>query len=146
MKINTNLSSLIVQSSLKSSTNGLNIAIERMTSGFRINHAKDNAANYSINTKLSTKISAYQVAEENAMMGLDMVQTAESSLSQISDGLSRLRALATQAQNGTYGDKSLDAINAEANSLATEINRIFIMAKSFWIHIRLKFRTISDVK
>ena len=125
MKINTNLSSLIVQSSLKSSTNGLNIAIERMTSGFRINHAKDNAANYSINTKLSTKISAYQVAEENAMMGLDMVQTAESSLSQISDGLSRLRALATQAQNGTYGDKSLDAINAEANSLATEINRIF---------------------
>lgn len=125
MKINANLSSLIVQSSLKSSTNGLNIAIERMTSGFRINHAKDNAANYSINTKLSTKISAYQVAEENAMMGLDMVQTAESSLSQISDGLSRLRALATQAQNGTYGDKSLDAINAEANSLATEINRIF---------------------
>ena len=56
MKINTNLSSLIVQSSLKSSTNGLNTAIERMTTGFKINHAKDNAANYSINTKLSTKI------------------------------------------------------------------------------------------
>ena len=63
MKINTNLSSLIVQSSLKASTNGLNTAIERMTTGFKINHAKDNAANYSINTKLSSKISAYQVAE-----------------------------------------------------------------------------------
>ena len=60
MKINTNLSSLIVQSSLKTSTNGLNQAIERMTTGFKINHAKDNAANYSISTKLSSKISGYQ--------------------------------------------------------------------------------------
>ncbi len=60
MKINTNLSSLIVQSGLKTSTNGLNQAIERMTTGFKINHAKDNAANYSISTKLSSKISGYQ--------------------------------------------------------------------------------------
>ena len=73
MKINTNLSSLIVQSSLKSSTNGLNTAIERMTTGFKINHAKDNAANYSINTKLSTKISGYEVAEDNASQALNMV-------------------------------------------------------------------------
>ena len=72
MKINTNLSSLIVQSSLKSSTNGLNTAIERMTTGFKINHAKDNAANYSINTKLSTKISGYEVAEDNASQALNM--------------------------------------------------------------------------
>ena len=60
MKINTNLSSLIVQSGLKTSTNGLNQAIERMTTGFKINHAKDNAANYSISTKLSSKIGGYQ--------------------------------------------------------------------------------------
>ena len=60
LNINTNLSSLIVQSNLKLSTNGLNTAIERMTSGFKINHAKDNAADYSINTNLSTKIRAYQ--------------------------------------------------------------------------------------
>lgn len=60
MKINTNLSSLIVQSGLKPSTNGLNQAIERMTPGFKINHAKDNAVNYSISTKLSSKISGYQ--------------------------------------------------------------------------------------
>ena len=59
LNINTNLSSLVVQSNLKLSANGLNVAIERMTSGFRINHAKDNAANYAINTNLSTKISAY---------------------------------------------------------------------------------------
>lgn len=60
MKINTNLSSLIVQSGLKTSTNGLNQAIERMTTGFKIKHAKDNAVNYSISTKLSSKISGYQ--------------------------------------------------------------------------------------
>ena len=60
MKINTNLSSLIVQSGLKTSTNGLNQAIERMTTGFKKKHVKDNAANYSISTKLSSKISGYQ--------------------------------------------------------------------------------------
>ena len=124
LTINTNLSSLIVQSNLKISTNGLNNAIERMTTGFKLNHAKDNAANYSISTSLTTKLGAYTIAEENAMMGLDMVQTASDSLSLISDKLSRMRALAIQAQNGTYGDTSLDAINTEANALAKEINRI----------------------
>ena len=124
LTINTNLSSFIVQSNLKTSTNGLNNAIERMTTGFKLNHAKDNAANYSISTSLTTKLGAYTIAEENAMMGLDMVQTASDSLSLISDKLSRMRALAIQAQNGTYGDTSLDAINVEANALAKEINRI----------------------
>ena len=124
MKINTNLSSIIVQSSLKTSTNGLNQAIERMTTGFKINHAKDNAANYSISTKLSSKISGYQIAEDNALMGLDLVQTASSSLETMSNLTSRLRSLATQAQNGTYGYKSIDAINSEARSIVQELNRI----------------------
>ena len=123
MKINTNLSSLIVQSSLKSSTNGLNIAIERMTSGFRINHAKDNAANYSINTKLSTKISGYEVAEDNASQALNMVNTALGALSVMSDYSSRLRSLSMQVQNGTYGNKSIDAVNAEAVSIINELYR-----------------------
>ena len=124
MKINTNLSSIIVQSSLKTSTNGLNQALERMTTGFKINHAKDNAANYSISTKLSSKISGYQIAEDNALMGLDLVQTASSSLETMSNLTSRLRSLATQAQNGTYGYKSIDAINSEARSIVQELNRI----------------------
>ena len=124
LTINTNLSSLIVQSNLKTSTNGLNNAIERMTTGFKLNHAKDNAANYSISTSLTTKLGAYTIAEENAMMGLDMVQTASSSLSQMSDLASRLRSLAMQAQNGTYGSTSLDAINSEANAIVKELFRI----------------------
>ena len=124
LNINTNLSSLVVQSNLKLSANGLNVAIERMTSGFRINQAKDNAANYAINTNLSTKISAYQVAEDNAIMGLDMVQTANSSLSQVSDILTRLRSLEMYVQNGTYGKSSLSAIKKEASALTAEISRI----------------------
>ena len=85
LTINTNLSSLLVQSNLKTSTNGLNTAIERMTSGFRINHAKDNAANYAINTKLLSQISAYEVAEDNALAGLDMLSTATENLYLVSE-------------------------------------------------------------
>ena len=125
LSINTNLSSLIVQGNLDQSTNKLNQAIERMTTGYKINHASDNAANYSIATNMDTKSGAYMVAEENASMGLDMLMTAEDSLSQINTSLERLRSLAVTAQNGTYGAKSLDAVNSEADALASEINRIF---------------------
>ena len=124
MKINTNLSSLIVQSNLKTSTNGLNIAIERMTTGFKINHAKDNAANYSINTKLSSQLSSYEVAQDNVSMGLDMVMTAMDSLELISSHLSRMRDLAELAANGTSGESSLQAIQSEINVRSDEINRL----------------------
>ena len=124
MKINTNLSSLIVQSSLKASTNGLNTAIERMTTGFKINHAKDNAANYSINTKLSSKLSSYYVAQDNASMGLDMMTSAMDNLDLISSHLSRMRDLAEQAANGTYGEDSLKAIQSEINARLEECLRI----------------------
>ena len=129
LSINTNLSSLIAQGSMKQSTNKLNQAIERMTTGFKINHAKDNAANYSIATNMTTKIGAYNVAEDNAAMGLDLISTAEGTLSQIEDKLQRLRALAEQASNGTYGEQSLNAINAEANALVDEINRLYSTAE-----------------
>ena len=122
--VNTNLSSLIVQTNLKSSTKCLNIAIERMSTGFKINHAKDNAANYSIKTKLSSKISSYEVAEENAMMGLDMLETSSEALNHIEENLARIRSLAVQAQNGTYGEKSLIALNSEAQALMNEISRL----------------------
>ena len=129
LSINTNISSLIAQNSLNESTNALNLAIERMTTGFKINNAKDNAANYSISTNMTTKISSYMVAEDNVAMGLDMLSTANGSLDQISDKLTRLRALATQAGNGTYGGQSLSAINSEANALVDEIQRLYTTAE-----------------
>ena len=124
MKINTNLSSLIVQSNLKASTYGLNTAIERMSTGFKINHAKDNAANYSINTMLSSKLSSYKIAQDNVYMGLDMVMTAMDSLDLISSHLSRMRDLAEQAANGTYGASSLQSIQSEINARSDEITRL----------------------
>ena len=124
LSINTNLSSLIAQRSMKQSTNKLNQAIERMTTGAKINHAKDNAANYNIATNMTTKLGALQVAEDNALQGLEMINTTSETLSLIEDKLSRMRALSVQALNGTYGMESLNAINSEANSILEEIVRI----------------------
>lgn len=123
--INTNLSSLLVQNSLKNSTMSLNQAIERMTTGFKINSAKDDAANYAISIKMSSKISSYEVAKDNVAMGLDMLSTAGNSLSIIEKSLTRLRELAVQASNDTYGDDSRRAINSEVNAIIDEIERTY---------------------
>ena len=129
LSINTNLGAFIVQSSLNVSTNGLNQAIERMSTGFKINHAKDNAANYSINTKLSSKISAYQVAEDNVSQGINMLAVASGSLDQMNNMLARIRSLAVQVSNGTYGEASINAVNKEVNALIDEINRSYDVAE-----------------
>ena len=126
INLNTNLGALIVQSNLKTSTNGLNIAIERMTTGFKINHAKDNAAGYSIATKLSSQLSSYDVALDNASMGLDMLTTAQDSLDLITSHYQRMRDLAEQAANGTYGANSLKAIQSEIDARKAEIERIVV--------------------
>ena len=70
ISLNTNISDLILQRTLFDATFGLNSAIERMATGYKVNHAKDNAAAYSIITNMDTKIGAYQVAEDNALMGI----------------------------------------------------------------------------
>ena len=125
LSINTNLSSLIAQNSMKTSTNKLNQAVERMSTGYKINHAKDNVANYSIATNMTTKIGAYMVAEDNVLSGLDLVSTATEVITMMEDRASRLSALSIQARNGTYGAQSLEALNAEAGALASEIMRLY---------------------
>ena len=147
LTINTNLSSLIVQKSLLNSTKGLNQAIERMTTGFKINHAKDNAAGYSIAVNMGSKLSSYNVAMDNAAMGLDMVSTASESLDLINDRLARLRALTEQAANGTYGADSITAMKKEADAIVSEIERT--MANTEYNGIKLfgdKTPEINGVK
>ena len=129
LSIRTNLSSFMAKNSLQTGTNKLNLAIERMTTGAKINHAKDNAANYSINTNMTTKIGAYDVAADNVAMGLDMVTTASDTISQMQSHATRLRELATQARNGTYGAQSLEAIASEAVARITEIDRLYNTAQ-----------------
>ena len=129
LSINTNLSSIIAQHSMSTATAKLNQAIERMTTGAKINHAKDNAAGYSIATNMTTKMNAYMVAQDNTEMGLDMVTTAEENLSQMGAHAKRLRELAVQARNGTYGKQSLQAMQEEANAITKEIERLYNTAE-----------------
>ena len=125
VSINTNLSSLIVQNSLLKSTNALNQAIERMTTGFKINHASDNAAGYSIAENMVSKLSSYDIATGNISMGVDLVSTAQENISLMQSHGQRIYDLITQAQNGTYGEDSLRAINTEVQARMTEIDRIY---------------------
>ncbi len=124
LTINTNLSSLIVQKNLSSATTSLNNAIERMSTGYKINHAKDNAAGFSIATNWKTKLSSLDIASENASMGADLLKTAEENYSLITSHLQRVRDLTEQASNGTYGSDSLKAIASEMTARLNEIDRI----------------------
>ena len=124
LTINTNLSSLMVQLSLKKSTLDLNRALELMTTGYRINSAKDDAAGYAVATKMNIDLSSYRVAQNNANLGLSLLNTAESSLDIVTTHLQRIRDLAEQAANGTYGQDSIDAIQMEIDQRTEEINRI----------------------
>ena len=115
----------MAQNNLNKATSGLNQAIERLSTGYKINHAGDNAANYSIANDMTTKLSSYQVAEDNVGMGLDLINTATSSLDLISSHLSRIRDLCEQACNGTYGADSINAIKQETQARVDEIKRLY---------------------
>ncbi len=120
----TNVQSLKVQENLTAATNTLNTAIERMTTGYKINRAKDDAAGYSIASQMEAKLSSYDVASNNAQIGLDMLTTTEENYTLITDHLQRIRDLAEQAANGTYSEDSRAAIEAEIKSRLDEIDRV----------------------
>ena len=122
--INTNISSLIAQRSLNAATDAMNKSIERMTTGYKINNAQDNAAGYSIANMWETKLGSLDVAMDNAATGLDMLTTAEETYGLLTSHLQRVRDLTEQAANGTYGSQSLKAIQSEVSARLQEINRI----------------------
>ena len=124
LTINTNLSSLTCQKYLKSATKGMNSAMEKLSTGFKINSAKDDAAGYAVYTGMEAKVSGYDIIETNAQMGLDMLTTQEGVLDIINDYLQRIRDLTMQAANGTYGSASLNAIALEVTQRMDEINRL----------------------
>ena len=122
--INTNLSSMLVQANLAKSTTSLNQAIERMTTGYKINHASDNAAGYSIARNWEAQLGSLDIAADNAATGADMLQTLEDTYALVSTHIQRVRDLTEQASNGTYGEQSLEAIKSEIGARLEEINRI----------------------
>ena len=124
LTINTNLSSLIAQRSLLESTNALNTSIERMTTGYKINHSKDSAAGYAIANLWETQLTSLDIAADNAAMGMDMLTTAEGTYDLLIGHIQRVRDLTEQAANGTYGATSVEAINKEIEARFAEIDRI----------------------
>lgn len=122
--INTNLASLTAQHNLSSATTGMNTAMERLTTGYRINSGKDDAAGSAVSTIMEAQISGYDVAEANATMGLSLLDTAEGVLDIVGDYLQRIRDLTEQAANGTYGTSSMNAIKTEVLQRMEEINRL----------------------
>ena len=122
--IKTNMESLIVQKNLTTATKSLDTAIERMTTGYKINHASDNAAGFSISESWQTKLGSLDIAAQNIAMGMDMLSTAEGSYNVISSHLQRVRDLTEQAANGTYGSQSLIALGKEIKARLEEIDRI----------------------
>ncbi|MCQ2754680.1 MAG: hypothetical protein MJ231_06500 [bacterium] len=124
LTINTNISSIIAQRNLSKATSSLNTAIERMTTGYKINHAADNAAGYSIARNWETQLGSLDVAADNAATGADMLSTLEDTYALVSSHLQRVRDLTEQAANGTYGSQSLRAIKSEITARLEEVNRI----------------------
>ena len=122
--INTNLSSLTCQKYLSDATKGMNTAMERLSTGFKINSARDDAAGYSVVALMEAKVNGYDIIETNAHMGLDMLTTQEGVLDIMNDYLQRIRDLTMQAANGTYGSASLNAISLEVAQRMDEINRL----------------------
>ncbi|MBE7711639.1 MAG: hypothetical protein E7Z92_05820 [Cyanobacteria bacterium SIG31] len=124
LTINTNISSLIAQRNFDSATNALNLSIERMTTGYKINHASDNAAGYSISNMWVTQLGSLDVAADNAATGADLLSTAEETYGLLTSHLQRVRDLTEQAANGTYGSQSLKAIQSEIYARLQEVTRI----------------------
>lgn len=122
--VNTNVSSLNATRQLFSSNINLSTAFERLSSGFRINSAKDDAAGLQISNRLTTQVLGLNMAVRNANDGISLAQTAEGAMSEITVALQRIRVLAVQAQNGINSSSDRLAIQKEVSALKQEISRI----------------------
>ena len=122
--INTNITSMIGQQNLNKSQNALQTSMERLSSGLRINSAKDDAAGQAIANRMSSQITGLSQAQRNANDGISIAQTAEGGLNQINENLQRIRELSVQAANGTNSQNDLSSIQDEIDQRLSEIDRI----------------------
>jgi len=122
--INTNVSALVSQNALTRNTQALSTSMERLSTGLRINSAKDDAAGMAISSRMTSQIRGLNVAIRNANDGISLAQTAEGSLGEITNILQRMRELAVQSANATNSTSDREALNAEAQQLISEVTRI----------------------
>ena len=122
--INTNVASLTAQRNLSTSQSALNTSINRLSSGLRINSAKDDAAGLAISERFTSQIRGLNQAVRNANDGISLAQTAEGALKSSGDILQRIRELAVQSANATNSASDRNALNSEVNQLTSELDRI----------------------
>ena len=122
--INTNIASLNAQLNLSKSQGALQTSLQRLSSGMRINSAKDDAAGLSISDRMSSQITGLDQAVRNANDAISLSQTAEGALNTVDTNLQRIRQLALQSANSTNSSSDRAALNAETQSLITEIQRV----------------------
>ncbi len=122
--INTNLPSLNAQRNLSASQNSLSVSMQRLSSGLRVNSAKDDAAGLAIAERMNAQVRGMNVAIRNANDGISLSQTAEGALGKVSDALQRMRELAVQARNSTNSDQDKESLDKEFGELAKEVQRV----------------------
>jgi flagellin len=122
--INTNIASLNAQRNLNSSQSALTTAMQRLSSGMRVNSAKDDAAGLAIAERMNAQVRGMNVAIRNANDGISLAQTAEGALSKVGDALQRMRELTIQARNWTNSSSDKDSLNKEFAELQSEIGRV----------------------
>lgn len=122
--INTNYASLNAQRNLNSSQGALQTSIQRLSSGLRVNSAKDDAAGLAISERMNAQVRGMNVAIRNSNDAISMSQTAEGALGKVTDSLQRMRELAVQARNATNSDSDKDSLDAEFGQLSQEIQRV----------------------
>jgi flagellin len=122
--INTNVASLNAQRSMNMSQASLATSMQRLSSGLRINSAKDDAAGLAIAERMNAQVRGMNVAVRNANDGISLAQTAEGALAKVGDSLQRMRELAVQARNSTNSDSDKDSLNKEFAQLQSEIGRV----------------------
>lgn len=122
--INTNVSSLTAQSYLNKSNSSLDTSYQRLSSGLRINSAKDDAAGLQISDRLTSQINGLDQGNRNANDGISMAQTAEGAMDEMTNMLQRMRTLAQQSANGSNSSSDRQALQQEVGQLGKEINRI----------------------
>ena len=122
--INTNIASINAQRNLTLSGSSLNTTMQRLSSGLRVNSAKDDAAGLAIAERMNTQVRGLTVASRNANDGISLAQTAEGALGKVGDMLQRMRELAVQASNATNSDSDRKALQSEVSQLSAEIDRV----------------------
>ena len=122
--INTNMASLNAQRNLSNSQNSLTTSMQRLSSGMRINSAKDDAAGLAISERMTAQVNGLNQAAKNANDGISLAQTAEGTLGTIGNNLQRIRELAVQSRNATNSSDDRAAIQKEVSQLTAEIDRV----------------------